>query len=68
MLGTAQLKWLKKTPRNHTFTVFCTNVPITPKASLAQRTRDGFDSERQQSEYIAEEKIQSRNYQPTDTA
>ena len=60
MLGTAQLKWLKKTLKKPaTFTVFCTNVPITPKVKPGSKdTWDGFDSERQQIfEYIAEEKI-----------
>ncbi|MBT4666193.1 MAG: alkaline phosphatase family protein, partial [Opitutae bacterium] len=32
MLGSAQMKWLKKTLKEPaTFTVFCTNVPVTPK-------------------------------------
>ena len=32
MLGPAQLKWLKKTLKKPaTFTVFCTNVPMTPR-------------------------------------
>ena len=60
MLGTAQLKWLKKTLKKPaTFTVFCTNVPITPKVKPGSKdTWDGFDSERQQIfEYIAEQKI-----------
>ena len=60
MLGTAQLKWLKKTLKKPaTFTVFCTNVPITPKVKPGSKdTWDGFDSERQQIfGYIAEEKI-----------
>ena len=60
MLGSAQMKWLKKTlTEPAAFTFFCTNVPMTPKVKPGSKdTWDGFDGERQQIfEYIAEEKI-----------
>tara|TARA_Y100000588_G_scaffold394790_1_gene517303 strand:+ start:2193 stop:3488 length:1296 start_codon:yes stop_codon:yes gene_type:complete len=60
MLGSAQMKWLKKTLKQPAvFTVFCTNVPLTPKVKPGSKdTWDGFDSEREQIfKFIAEEKI-----------
>ena len=60
MLGPAQMKWLKKTLKKPaTFTVFCTNVPMTPKVKPGSKdTWDGFDGERQRIfKFIAEEKI-----------
>ena len=60
MLGSAQMKWLKKTLKKPaTFTVFCTNVPVTPKVKPGSKdTWDGFDGERQQIfKFIAKEKI-----------
>ena len=39
MLGPAQMKWLKKTLKEPAiFTVFCTNVPVTPKVKPVPRT------------------------------
>ena len=60
MLGPAQMKWLKKTLKEPaTFTVFCTNVPVTPKVKPGSKdTWDGFDGERQKIfNFIAKEKI-----------
>ena len=60
MLGPAQMKWLKKTLKEPaTFTVFCTNVPVTPKVKPGSKdTWDGFDGERQRIfNLIAKEKI-----------
>ena len=60
MLGKAQMKWLKKTLKEPaTFTVFCTNVPVTPKVKPGSKdTWDGFDGERQKIfQFIAKEKI-----------
>ena len=60
MLGSAQMKWLKKTLKHPAvFTVFCTNVPLTPKVKPGSKdTWDGFDGEREQIfKFIAEEKI-----------
>jgi len=60
MLGKAQMKWLKKTLRKPaTFTVFCTNVPVTPKVKPGSKdTWDGYSKERQHIfKYIADEKI-----------
>ena len=60
MLGSAQMKWLKKTLKEPaTFTVFCTNVPVTPKVKPGSKdTWDGFDGERQKIfNFIAKEKI-----------
>ena len=60
MLGPAQMKWLKKTLKEPaTFTVFCTNVPVTPKVKPGSKdTWDGFDEERQRIfKFIAKEKI-----------
>ena len=60
MLGPAQMKWLKKTLKEPaTFTVLCTNVPVTPKVKPGSKdTWDGFDGERQKIfNFIAKEKI-----------
>ena len=60
MLGPAQMKWLKQTLKQPAvFTVFCTNVPLTPKVKPGSKdTWDGFDGERQRIfKFIAEEKI-----------
>ena len=60
MLGSAQMKWLKKILKEPaTFTVFCTNVPVTPKVKPGSKdTWDGFDGERQKIfQFIAKEKI-----------
>ncbi len=60
MLGPAQMKWLKKTLKEPAiFTVFCTNVPVTPKVKPGSKdTWDGFDGERQKIfNFIAKEKI-----------
>ena len=60
MLGSVQMKWLKKTLKKPaTFTVLCSNVPITPKVKPGSKdTWDGYDSERQQIfKFIAKEKI-----------
>jgi alkaline phosphatase D len=60
MLGPAQMKWLKKTLKEPAiFTVFCTNVPVTPKVKPGSKdTWDGFDGERQKIfQFIAKEKI-----------
>ena len=60
MLGSAQMKWLKNTLKKPaTFTVLCSNVPITPKVKPGSKdTWDGYDSERQQIfNFIAKEKI-----------
>ena len=60
MLGPAQMKWLKKTLKKPaTFTVFCTNVPVTPKVKPGSKdTWDGYSKERQRIfQYVAEEKI-----------
>ena len=60
MLGPAQMKWLKKTLQEPAaFTVFCTNVPMTPKVKPGSKdTWDGFDAERQNIfRFIAEQKI-----------
>ena len=72
MLGPAQMKWLKKTLKEPAiFTVFCTNVPVTPKVKPGSKdTWDGFDGERQKIfNFIAKEKIPgSSSYPPTVTA
>jgi len=60
MLGPAQLKWLKKTLKKPaTFTVFCTNVPMTPKVKPGSKdTWDGFSAEREKIfKFIAKQKI-----------
>ena len=60
MLGKAQMKWLKKTLKEPAiFTIFCTNVPVTPKVKPGSKdTWDGFDGERQKIfQFIAKEKI-----------
>lgn len=60
MLGPAQMKWLRKTLKQPAvFTVFCTNVPVTPRVKPGSKdTWDGFDGERQRIfKFIAEEKI-----------
>lgn len=60
MLGPAQLKWLKKTLKKPaTFTVFCTNVPMTPKVKPGSKdTWDGFSAEREKIfQFIAKQKI-----------
>jgi len=60
MLGSAQMKWLKKTLKKPAaFTVFCTNVPMTPKVKPGSKdTWDGFDGERQRIfQFLAKEKI-----------
>ncbi len=60
MLGKAQMKWLKKTLNEPAiFTIFCTNVPVTPKVKPGSKdTWDGFDGERQKIfQFIAKEKI-----------
>lgn len=60
MLGPAQLKWLKQTLKKPaTFTIFCTNVPLTPKVKPGSKdTWDGFDTERQKIfKFIAKQKI-----------
>ena len=57
MLGPAQMKWLKKTLKKPaTFTVFCTNVPVTPKVKPGSKdTWDGYSKERQRIyQFIAE--------------
>jgi len=60
MLGPAQMEWLKQTLKKPAvFTVFCTNVPVTPKVKPGSKdTWDGFDGERQKIfKFIADEKI-----------
>ena len=60
MLGPAQMKWLKKTLKKPaTFTVFCTNVPVTPKVKPGSKdTWDGYSKERQRIfQFIADQKI-----------
>ena len=60
MLGPAQLKWLKKTLKKPAiFTVFCTNVPMTPKVKPGSKdTWDGFSAEREKIfKFIAKQKI-----------
>ena len=60
MLGPAQQKWLKKTLKKPaTFTVFCTNVPMTPKVKPGSKdTWDGFSAEREKIfQFIAKQKI-----------
>ena len=60
MLGSAQMKWLKKTlTEPAAFTFFCTNVPMTPKVKPGSKdTWDGFDGERQRIfQFLAKEKI-----------
>ena len=60
MLGPAQMKWLKKTlEKPATFTVFCTNVPVTPKVKPGSKdTWDGYSKERQRIfQFIADQKI-----------
>ena len=60
MLGPAQMKWLKKTLKKPaTFTVFCTNVPVTPKVKPGSKdTWDGYSRERQRIfKYVADQKI-----------
>ena len=60
MLGPAQMKWLKKTLKKPaTFTVFCTNVPVTPKVKPRSKdTWDGYSKERQRIfQFIADQKI-----------
>ena len=60
MLGPAQMTWLKKTLKEPaTFTVLCTNVPVTPKVKPGSKdTWDGFDGERQKIfQFIAKERI-----------
>ncbi|MCH2064394.1 MAG: alkaline phosphatase family protein [Roseibacillus sp.] len=60
MLGPVQMKWLRKTLKQPAvFTVFCTNVPVTPRVKPGSKdTWDGFDGERQRIfKFIAEEKI-----------
>jgi len=60
MLGPVQMKWLKKTLKKPaTFTVFCTNVPVTPKVKPGSKdTWDGYSEERQRIfQFIADQKI-----------
>ena len=60
MLGPVQMKWLKKTLKKPaTFTVFCTNVPVTPKVKPGSKdTWDGYSKERQRIfKYVADQKI-----------
>ncbi len=60
MLGPVQMKWLKKTLKKPaTFTVFCTNVPVTPKVKPGSKdTWDGYSKERQRIfQFIADQKI-----------
>ena len=72
MLGSAQMKWLKKILKEPaTFTVFCTNVPVTPKVKPGSKdTWDGFDGERQRSSSSSRRKRYpgSSSCPPTDTA
>ncbi len=60
MLGPVQMKWLKKTLKKPaTFTVFCSNVPVTPKVKPGSKdTWDGYSKERQRIfKYVADQKI-----------
>ena len=61
MLGTVQMKWLKKTltEKPATFTVICTNVPMAPKVKPGSKdTWDGYPEERTEIyQYIADQKI-----------
>jgi len=60
MLGPAQMKWLRQTLKKPaTFTVLCTNVPMTPKVKPGSKdTWDGFTAERQKIfQFIADQKI-----------
>ena len=60
MLGPAQMKWFRQALKKPAaFTVFCTNVPMTPKVKPGSKdTWDGFATERQKIfKFIADQRI-----------